>query len=229
MKLDDALAIHAQAYKALGIADGIPESRRGSVFIGLAIGVLFSKLHPKKATKLLDAMTLMRNEVIGDDHLWTDLINALAFAIDGYDGSERRVKDDPDTPQQEPDLDVNGRMGSGDGEADDIATRLALQDFVERTRLTKEPDRDAAVSTRAGQELLERESLNSRSFSLITPEAIAAIEAEVRADIAAKVAALPDWPGPDVMEPDAVDRAAVLALLTGPSDSEQLAGERHAG
>ena len=36
------------------------------------------------------------------------------------------------------------------------------------------------VGTEAGRRLLEREDLNSRSFALITPEAIAAIEAEAR-------------------------------------------------
>jgi len=35
--------------------------------------------------------------------------------------------------------------------------------------------------TTAGRELLERESLNSRSFPLITPEAICAIEEEAAA------------------------------------------------
>jgi hypothetical protein len=76
------------------------------------------------------------------------------------------------------------------------------------------------VGTEAGRSLLARESLNSRSFTLIEPDAIAAIESEARAaalrEVAEKVRALP---ATDSLIGYCYNAEQVLAILTEATDT----------
>ncbi len=70
--------------------------------------------------------------------------------------------------------------------------------------------------TQAGRALLRMEDFNERSFPLIRPGAIAAIEAEAvareRERLAAAVRGLPTW---DILGETVIELAAVLALIEG--------------
>jgi hypothetical protein len=96
--------------------------------------------------------------------------------------------------------------------------------------MTDQPVQPEAPTTKAGRVLLEQEAYNSRSFPLITVEAIVAIEAEARAasqerppiDVLAEALhAMGDACGPFTDDHPAAmhnsQAAAILARLAGGS------------
>lgn len=75
--VDDGMVAAHRA--VLGVLDewGVPADRRGSVVVGLAVGVAMARHAPAKARRLREVLYSLRNAGIGDDHFLEEMRGAL--------------------------------------------------------------------------------------------------------------------------------------------------------